>query len=166
MASPRNVLQKPLRSLDDLGGQLAFYIGVVAAIPRSVRRYRKEILRILREEPAGTISICAVGPMTNMAMAAAGDETFFDGVTTADDLPFVVPDDVITAEVDGGAFALQKDAAMRAHPTQILVDGPFFALSNNVGQRAFGTEHFVLARGPRGAGVGPLGREDDLFAGL
>ena len=29
MASPRSALQKPLRSLDDLGGQLAFYIGVV-----------------------------------------------------------------------------------------------------------------------------------------
>ncbi|KAH8676196.1 Inosine/uridine-preferring nucleoside hydrolase domain-containing protein [Xylariales sp. PMI_506] len=37
----------------------------------------KEILRILKEEPANTITICAVGPMTNLAMAAAEDpETF------------------------------------------------------------------------------------------
>jgi inosine-uridine nucleoside N-ribohydrolase len=37
----------------------------------------KEILRILAEEPENTISICAVGPMTNLAMAAAEDpETF------------------------------------------------------------------------------------------
>ncbi|KAK7932100.1 hypothetical protein PG985_002812 [Apiospora marii] len=37
----------------------------------------KEMLRILKEEPAGTITICAVGPMTNVAMAAAEDpETF------------------------------------------------------------------------------------------
>ena len=36
---------------------------------------------------------------------------------------------------------------MRAHATQIEVDGPFFALSNNVGQQAMGVEHYVLARG-------------------
>ena len=54
---------------------------------------------------------------------------------------------------------------MRAHRSQIAVDGPFFALSNNVGQRAFGVEHFVLARGERGPGTGSHGREDDLFGG-
>ncbi|KAH9904178.1 Inosine/uridine-preferring nucleoside hydrolase domain-containing protein [Xylariomycetidae sp. FL2044] len=37
----------------------------------------KEILRILREEPEGTVSICALGPLTNLAMAASEDpETF------------------------------------------------------------------------------------------
>ena len=92
--------------------------------------------------------------------------TGFFGVDSADELPFGIADEQVTTEVDARAHLDAKVAAMRAHRTQIAVDGPFFALSNNVGQRAFGVEHFVLARGPRGAGEGPLGREGDLFAGL
>ena len=38
-------------------------------------------------------------------------------------------------------------AALRAHATQIAVDGPFFALSNNVGNEVWGTEFFRLAKG-------------------
>jgi N-acetyl-1-D-myo-inositol-2-amino-2-deoxy-alpha-D-glucopyranoside deacetylase len=101
------------------------------------------------------------------AMAAAGDATFFEGVTSADDIPFAVPDEDVDAAVDGRAFAAQKDAAMRAHPTQILVDGPFFALSNNLGLEVLGVEYYRLVQGERGpAGSGPDGWEDDLFAGL
>jgi N-acetyl-1-D-myo-inositol-2-amino-2-deoxy-alpha-D-glucopyranoside deacetylase len=101
------------------------------------------------------------------AMAAAGDDTFFDGVTSADDLPFGVPDDVVTAAVDGTGFVRHKDAAMRAHPTQIMVEGPFFALSNNLGLEVLGMEYYRLVKGERGpAGDGPEGWEDDLFAGV
>jgi N-acetyl-1-D-myo-inositol-2-amino-2-deoxy-alpha-D-glucopyranoside deacetylase len=101
------------------------------------------------------------------AMAAAGDDSFFEGVSSVDDLPFGVPDEDVTAAVDARAFAAQKDAAMRAHPTQIMVDGPFFALSNNLGMEVIGTEYYRLVRGTRGpAGPGPQGWEDDLFAGL
>ncbi|HLZ37038.1 MAG TPA: N-acetyl-1-D-myo-inositol-2-amino-2-deoxy-alpha-D-glucopyranoside deacetylase, partial [Mycobacteriales bacterium] len=95
----------------------------------------------------------------------AGHGDFF-GVESVDDLPFGVPDDVVTTEVDARDFLDAKMAAMRAHRTQIALDGPFFALSNNVGQRAFGLEHFILVRGPRGPGHGPNGWETDLFAGL
>jgi N-acetyl-1-D-myo-inositol-2-amino-2-deoxy-alpha-D-glucopyranoside deacetylase len=101
------------------------------------------------------------------AMKAAGEESFFGAVESADELPFAVDDDLVTAAVDGRAFATQKDAAMRAHPTQILVDGPFFALSNNLGLEVLGVEYYRLVRGERGpAGHGPNGWEDDLFAGL
>ena len=100
------------------------------------------------------------------AMAAAGDTTFFEGATSADDLPFGVPDEEVAAVVDGRAFAGRKDAAMRAHPTQILVDGPFFALSNNLGLEVMAVEYYRLVQGERGpAGPGPDSLEDDLFAG-
>jgi N-acetyl-1-D-myo-inositol-2-amino-2-deoxy-alpha-D-glucopyranoside deacetylase len=96
----------------------------------------------------------------------AGDTTGFFGVESAEDLPFGVPDEQITTEIDASDQLEAKVAAMRAHRTQIAVDGPFFALSNNIGQRAFGVEHYVLGRGDRGPGAGPHGWEDDLFAGL
>jgi N-acetyl-1-D-myo-inositol-2-amino-2-deoxy-alpha-D-glucopyranoside deacetylase len=101
------------------------------------------------------------------ALAAVGDDSFFEGITDAADLPFSVPDDVVTAAVDGRPFSSQKDAAMRAHPTQILVDGPFFALSNKIGQEILGVEYYRLVKGEQGpAGPGEQGWEDDLFAGL
>ena len=101
------------------------------------------------------------------ALAAQGEQSFFAGVTDAAEIPFSVPDDEVAAAVDGREQAGRKDAAMRAYPTQILVDGPFFALSNNLGQEVLGTEYYRLVRGERGpAGEGPHGWEADLFAGL
>lgn len=99
------------------------------------------------------------------AMKAAGDDTFF-GVEDVRDLPFGNPDEEVTTEIDAVAHLPAKTAAMRAHATQISVDGPFFALADNVGHTAFGVEHFVLARGPKGPGSGPWDRESDLFAGV
>ena len=89
-----------------------------------------------------------------------GDTNFF-GVDSADDLPFGVPDELVTTEIDARDFLDHKVAAMRAHATQIEVDGPFFALSNNVGQKAMGVEHFVQVR-PGRTGE----RETDLFGDL
>jgi N-acetyl-1-D-myo-inositol-2-amino-2-deoxy-alpha-D-glucopyranoside deacetylase len=55
--------------------------------------------------------------------------------------------------------------ALRAHATQISVDGQFFALSNNLGQEAMGVEYFQLVRGMAGPAT-DNGWETDLFAGL
>ena len=96
----------------------------------------------------------------------AGDASGFFGVEKAEDLPFGVPDEQVTTAIDASDHLEAKVAAMRAHKTQIAVDGPFFALSNNIGQRAFGIEHYTLARGERGPGSGEHGWESDLFAGL
>ncbi|WP_406136804.1 N-acetyl-1-D-myo-inositol-2-amino-2-deoxy-alpha-D-glucopyranoside deacetylase [Streptomyces sp. NBC_01089] len=88
----------------------------------------------------------------------------FPGVADIGDVPGVVEDEVITAEIDGTAYAAAKSAAMRAHATQIAVDGPFFALSNDLGQPLFAREYYELVRGASGAPEGE--RETDLFAGV
>jgi N-acetyl-1-D-myo-inositol-2-amino-2-deoxy-alpha-D-glucopyranoside deacetylase len=75
-----------------------------------------------------------------------------------------VDDSLITAEIDGTPYAERKAAAMRAHASQIAVDGPFFALSNDLGQPIFVTEYYQLVRGEPGARPGE--REHDLFAGV
>ncbi|MFB4422153.1 N-acetyl-1-D-myo-inositol-2-amino-2-deoxy-alpha-D-glucopyranoside deacetylase [Streptomyces sp. QL37] len=88
----------------------------------------------------------------------------FPGIAAVDDVPGVVDDAEITAEIDGSAYTAAKTAAMRAHATQITVDGPFFALSNDLGQPLFTTEYYELVRGVPGGDDGS--REHDLFAGV
>jgi N-acetyl-1-D-myo-inositol-2-amino-2-deoxy-alpha-D-glucopyranoside deacetylase len=82
------------------------------------------------------------------------------------DLPFGVADEQVTTEIDGTGQLAAKVAALRSHATQIAVEGPFFALSDLVGQRIDAREYYTLLAGPRGPGAGPHGREQDLFAGL
>ncbi|TQK52096.1 N-acetyl-1-D-myo-inositol-2-amino-2-deoxy-alpha-D-glucopyranoside deacetylase [Streptomyces sp. SLBN-118] len=95
-------------------------------------------------------------------LRAAGAD--FPGIAVIDDIPGVVDDSEITTEIDGTPYAEKKAAAMRAHATQIAVDGPFFALSNDLGQPIFATEYYQLVRGEPGAPPGE--REHDLFAGV
>ncbi|MFK8848888.1 N-acetyl-1-D-myo-inositol-2-amino-2-deoxy-alpha-D-glucopyranoside deacetylase [Streptomyces sp. Ac-502] len=96
-------------------------------------------------------------------LRAAGPS--FPGVGVAEDVPGIVDESVVTTEVSGGErCAAAKAAAMRAHATQIAVEGPFFALSNGLGQPLYGTEYYQLVRGKSGAAAGE--REDDLFAGV
>jgi len=99
------------------------------------------------------------------SLRAAGDTTSFEGMDPDGPLPMTTPDADIAAAVDGRGYVEKKLDALRAHRTQITVDGPFFALSNNVGNRAWGTEFFRIAKG-RPADAGPDGLETDLFAGL
>jgi N-acetyl-1-D-myo-inositol-2-amino-2-deoxy-alpha-D-glucopyranoside deacetylase len=95
----------------------------------------------------------------------AGDQTTFDGMDPDGPLPMTTPDEDLAAVVDGNAHVEQKLDAMRAHATQIATDGPFFALSNNLGNQVWGVEHYRIAKGVQGP-LGPDGLETDLFAGL
>ena len=70
----------------------------------------------------------------------------------------------VTTAIDATAYLDMKLAAMRAHATQITVDAPFFALSNQIRHQARGVEYYTLLAGPLGPRRGPGGREADLFA--
>jgi phospholipid/cholesterol/gamma-HCH transport system permease protein len=61
MASVKDLAQKPVKSLDDLGAQLKFYITAIAWTPRAIKRYRKEILRLLAEVTLGTGALAVIG---------------------------------------------------------------------------------------------------------
>ena len=99
-------------------------------------------------------------------LRAAGDTTTFEGMDPDGPLPhFVTDDSDLSAVVDGAEFVDAKMAAMRAHATQITVDGPFFALSNNLGDSVWGAEFFRIAKGEQGP-TNSDGLETDLFAGL
>ncbi|MFR9674348.1 N-acetyl-1-D-myo-inositol-2-amino-2-deoxy-alpha-D-glucopyranoside deacetylase [Streptomyces sp. TR06-5] len=92
-----------------------------------------------------------------------GEEIPFAGIASVDDVPGVVDDSEVAVRIEGGErFTAAKRAAMRAHATQISVDGPFFALSNDLWQPLFGTECYRPADGR--TSDGPPG--DDLFAGV
>ena len=90
----------------------------------------------------------------------------FFGADNVDDLPFAKEDSFVTSLIDGNSFVDAKMAAMKAHHTQIALDGPFFALSNNLGLQVWGHEYYTLVKGEKSAPFDVNGRESDLLAGV
>ena len=76
-----------------------------------------------------------------------GDNSSFQGLDPDGPLPWTTPDERVTTVVDGTGYVAAKLAAMRAHATQITVDGPFFALSNNLGDEVWAFEHYTRVAG-------------------
>ncbi len=92
--------------------------------------------------------------------------SYFLRAETSDDLPFAKDDSCVHALIDGGEYVERKMEAMRAHGTQIAVDGPFFALSNNLGLEIWGNEFYTLVKGEKGPALDSRGLESDLFSGI
>jgi N-acetyl-1-D-myo-inositol-2-amino-2-deoxy-alpha-D-glucopyranoside deacetylase len=98
--------------------------------------------------------------------ATAMPQSVAEAAGVADFVPFV-PDGQVTTEIDGTAYLAAKTAAMRAHATQIVVDGDWFALSSGRWQPLLAHECYtLLAWGdappgtPRGAdGAWPASRQ-------
>ncbi|TYC24572.1 N-acetyl-1-D-myo-inositol-2-amino-2-deoxy-alpha-D-glucopyranoside deacetylase [Micromonospora sp. MP36] len=99
------------------------------------------------------------------AFTEASDNPFA-GIDSADDLPFGTPDPEIAARIDATDRHAAKEAAMRAHATQIPATSWLYSIAGNFGAEFMGVEYFTLAVGEKGPGNGPYGWEDDLFAGL
>ena len=169
----REVRPQVLVTYDEFGGYghpdhiQAHRVAMYGAALASIRSYRRDL------GEAWDVTKIYWGAMSESRMRAglrllrdAGDTTTFEGMDPDGPLPpFVTADENLTAAVDGQEFVDRKMAALAAHATQITTDGPFFALSNNVGSTAWGIEYFRIAKGTPGP-LGPDGLETDLFAGL
>ncbi|GII60206.1 1D-myo-inositol 2-acetamido-2-deoxy-alpha-D-glucopyranoside deacetylase [Sphaerisporangium krabiense] len=95
-------------------------------------------------------------------LEGAVDSGPFARVKSVEDFGFGVPDEQITTRVEAGGHLDAKLAALRAHRTQIMVNGGHFALSNNVGHPVYPAEYYTRLAGD----PGPLdaeGRETGLF---
>jgi N-acetyl-1-D-myo-inositol-2-amino-2-deoxy-alpha-D-glucopyranoside deacetylase len=97
-------------------------------------------------------------------MKALGSDFF--GADSADDLPFAKDDESVTTLIDGNEYVQAKMDAMAAHKTQIALDGPFFALSNNIGLQVWGNEYYTLVHGQAHEPFDKDGRETDLLSGI
>ncbi len=75
MASIKAVYEGPLNTLDKLGEELAFYVRALSWTPRTVRRYKKEILRILAEVTLGSGALAVIGGTVGVIIGM----TFFTG---------------------------------------------------------------------------------------
>jgi phospholipid/cholesterol/gamma-HCH transport system permease protein len=75
MANLKTLYTKPAGMLDDLGSQLSFYIRALAWTPRTIVRYKKEILRILAETTLGSGALAVIGGTVGVILAMC----FFTG---------------------------------------------------------------------------------------
>jgi N-acetyl-1-D-myo-inositol-2-amino-2-deoxy-alpha-D-glucopyranoside deacetylase len=99
------------------------------------------------------------------ALREAGDTETFAGMEPDGRLPpFVTPDELISARVDGAATIQRKMDALAKHETQVRTDGPFFAGAES-GHSWWSEEFYRLVKGTAGPADAD-GFEEDLFAGL
>ncbi|GAA1207040.1 MlaE family ABC transporter permease [Prauserella alba] len=72
----KKIANRPLETLDDLGDQMSFYLRALAWAPRTIRRYMKEVLRLLAEVSFGSGSLAMIGGTVGVMVGL----TLFTGV--------------------------------------------------------------------------------------
>jgi N-acetyl-1-D-myo-inositol-2-amino-2-deoxy-alpha-D-glucopyranoside deacetylase len=78
----------------------------------------------------------------------------------------MIPDELVTTAVDATPYLERKTAALRAHATQVAVEGDTVLVGDGVRQPIVGVEFYRLVQGTPGGPRNADGRETDLFAGL
>ncbi|WP_199434446.1 MlaE family ABC transporter permease [Qaidamihabitans albus] len=72
----KKIANRPLETLDVLGDQMSFYLRALAWAPRTIRRYSKEVLRLLAEVSFGSGSLAVIGGTVGVMIGL----TLFTGV--------------------------------------------------------------------------------------
>ena len=93
-------------------------------------------------------------------LAAGGESPFSDWIDSREARE--VPERAVTTRVRCDDYFDRRDAALRAHATQIDPDGWFFAVPRELERRVWPWEEFELAA----SRVPTTTPEDDLFAGI
>ncbi|WP_255657720.1 ABC transporter permease [Aeromicrobium sp. Leaf350] len=84
-----HLASKPTNALDDMGRQMAFYVRVIANVPRAIKNYSKEIFRLLAEVTFGSGSLALVGGTVGVITAMCfftGTEVGIQGYAALDQL--------------------------------------------------------------------------------
>jgi N-acetyl-1-D-myo-inositol-2-amino-2-deoxy-alpha-D-glucopyranoside deacetylase len=128
--------------------------------PDHIQAHRVTVLaRELAGSAAALYATVMPRPVLERAVELPADSWFI----RAADLSASVPDNAVTTEIDAAAWLGAKREAMRAHETQVTVDGDYFALSNEIGQRILGTEYYTRLAGQAGPRDARNRYERDLF---
>ncbi len=163
----REVRPQVVTTYDDFGGYghpdhvMAHRVTMYAVQLAAVRTWRRDLGAPWTVDRVLWCTL-AEGPTREGLRALAEADTGFTLTDPAGELwPVVVPDEDVDLLLDTSAYVGAKAAALRAHATQVRVEGDFYALTNLVGLPIQPVEAYRLAVGvslPAGA--------DDLFAGL
>ena len=81
----RRAIDAPVSHIEEMGRQLHFYSHAIASIPMTIRRYRKETIRLLAEVSMGTGALAAIGGtlvVISLLTSAVGYEVGQQGTTS------------------------------------------------------------------------------------
>lgn len=85
----RKTLSGPIRSVRALGDQLSFHASAYSHVPKVLRQYRREVIRLLAEVSLGTGALALIGGtvvVVGFLCAAAGIEVGLEAYTSFDNI--------------------------------------------------------------------------------
>jgi phospholipid/cholesterol/gamma-HCH transport system permease protein len=83
------IAARPLQALDSLSDQMHFYVRSLGWVPRTLRRYRREVVRLLAEVSLGTGALTVIGGTVGVLAFLAfftGSQVGLQGYSSLDQL--------------------------------------------------------------------------------